>query len=155
MAEQGQVRPKRGGAVRLIVTAVFMLPVVAVLLPTCLVLVTGMVPTAVAYVMDRSRDKALAISIGLLNFCGTLPGIIDLWAERQAYEVATRIATDPFFWLMAYAAAGLGWLICLALPPVVATYYGAISRNRIQAIRRRQASLTEAWGKEVSGQAGQ
>ena len=151
MADETDTKSKGRGVGRMIVTAVFLLPVIGVLLPTCLVLLIGMLPTAVAFMIDRSRDKSLTITVGLLNFCGTLPGIIDLWSKAQAYDAAVAVATDPMSLLMAYAAAALGWLVFFALPPVVGTFYSVVTRQRIHAIQRRQVVLIDSWGEEVAG----
>ena len=151
MADETGEKSKGRGMGRMIVTAVFLLPVIGVLLPTCLVLLVGMLPTAVAYMIDRGRDKCLTITVGLLNFCGNLPGVIDLWSNAQAYDAAVAVATDPMSLLMAYAAAALGWMISFALPPVVGTFYGVVTHHRIHAIQRRQVVLVESWGEEVAG----
>src|SRR3546814_11322315 len=45
-------------------------------------------PTWVAYITDRSRDKHLGIAVGMLNFAGTLPAIIDLWTRGQSHQTA-------------------------------------------------------------------
>src|SRR3546814_226432 len=64
-----------------IVALVILFPFAAVLLPTTLVFSVMMAPTWVAYITDRSRDKHLGITVGMLNFAGTLPAIIDLWTQ--------------------------------------------------------------------------
>ncbi len=159
MARQGQpakaAESKRngGGSTRLIVTAVLLLPVVAVLLPTCMVLLIYMAPTLVAYLIDRSREKYLAITVGLLNFCGMLPAQAELWRHGQSYDAAMDIAIDPILWLIAYGAAAVGWVVYLILPPILANYYGITTDARIRSLRRRQQLLVETWGEEVAGEA--
>ncbi|MFQ5775918.1 MAG: hypothetical protein ACE5GS_15460 [Kiloniellaceae bacterium] len=150
-AKPGKSAGKGGGNSRAVLTAILLLPVVAVLLPTCVVLLIGMAPTAVAYMVDRAREKHLAVTVGLINFCGTLPGVADLWREGQAYAAAERVATDALFWLTSYGAAAVGWLIYLALPLLLANYYAVTSGRRMEALRRRQAELIKAWGEEVAG----
>src|SRR3546814_1405531 len=50
-----------------IVALVILFPFAAVLLPTTLVFSVMMAPTWVAYITDRSRDKHLGITVGMLN----------------------------------------------------------------------------------------
>ncbi len=153
-AEQAQTgKPKRsgGGSGRFIVTGTLMLPVIAVLLPSCIVLAITMAPTIVAYLADRTREKYLAITVGLLNLCGTLPAETELWTHGQSYAAAFEIASDPFFWLMAYGAAAVGWTVYLMLPPILAHYYAITSNARVQSHRRKQRALIDAWGDEVAG----
>jgi len=63
----------QGGSGRTVLTVVLMIPVIAVLLPSCVVLLINMAPTAVAWMVDRARPRYLAITVGMLNFCGSLP----------------------------------------------------------------------------------
>lgn len=139
------------GAGRAVRTALLLLPIVAVLLPTCVVLLIGMMPTAVAAMVDRTRERFLAMTVGQLNFCGALPGVVDLWRAGQAYGKALEIVEDPYFWLMSYAAAGVGWLVYLTLPMVLTSYYGLATSRRVEALRRRQDNLVAVWGEEVAG----
>jgi hypothetical protein len=141
-----------GGSVRLIVTGVLMLPVVAILMPSCIVLAIDMAPTIVAYVVDRTREKYLAITVGLLNLCGALPAEVALWQRGQSYAAAMDIASDAFFWLMAYGAAAVGWVIYLMLPPMLRHYYGTTTQARLLSHRRKQQTLVETWGEEVAGE---
>ena len=93
MSENAQrEKAKGGGTGKLVVTGLFMLPVVAVLLPSCIVLVVNMVPTIVAYVVDRSHEKYLAITVGLLNICGALPSLVECNAWSRS---TTPIRTGP------------------------------------------------------------
>ncbi len=142
----------RGGSGRLIVTGVLMLPVIAVLMPSCIVLAIDMAPTAVAYVVDRTREKYLAITVGLLNVCGALPAEVALWQRGQTYAAAMDIASDALYWLMAYGAAAVGWAIYLVLPPMLGHYYGITSQARLQSHQRKQQALIDAWGDEVVGE---
>ncbi len=155
--QDGQAKPAKSGDGgkgngKLIVTGVLMLPVIALLMPSCIVLEINISPSFVAYAIDRTREKYLAITVGLLNFCGTLPAEVALWQRGQTYNAAMDIASDAFFWLVAYGAAALGWAIYLMIPPILGHYYGITSQARLQTHRRRQQALIEAWGEEVTGE---
>jgi hypothetical protein len=153
MAGQAQQdKQKGGGNGKLVMTGLLMLPVVAVLLPSFIVLTANMAPTVVAYVVDRSREKYLAITVGLLNICGTLPALAGLWQQDQSYAAALDIAGNPLHWLMAYGAAAIGWVIYLGLPPILGHYYGITSQARLLNHQRKQQILVEAWGDEVRGE---
>jgi hypothetical protein len=153
MAEQVRhEKAKGGGSGKLVMTGLLMLPVVVVLLPSCIVLTVNMVPTIVAYVIDKSREKYLAITVGLLNICGTLPALAGLWQQGQSYDAAFDIAANPLHWLMAYGAAAIGWAIYLGLPPILGHYYGITSHARLLNHQRKQQILVQAWGEEVRGE---
>ncbi len=142
----------RKGGGRTIMTGLLLLPVIAVLMPSCIVLAVGMLPTIVAYVVDRTAGKYLTITVALLNFCGTLPGLRDLWLMRQAYGEAARIAADPLHWLTSYGAAALGWIVYLAVPVILSMYYSGVTAHRMEGLKRAQANLVESWGPAVTPQ---
>ena len=152
MAEGAQQRKAKGGGGKPIVTGLLMLPVIAVLLPSCIVLAVSMAPTIVAFVVDRSREKYLAITVGLLNICGTLPALAELWQQDQSYAAAFDLSVDPFHWLMAYGAAAIGWVVYLGIPPILGHYYATTSQVRLHSHRQKQQKLVEAWGEEVRGE---
>jgi len=149
-SQQGQRQGKLSG--RTIGTAVLLLPAAAILMPSIILFGIGMLPTVVAYVIDRTGEKYQTITVGLLNVCGILPGLVRLWSDGQTYTSAIRIASDPFSLVIAYGAAAAGWSIYLALPLILAHYYAATTESRLRTLRRRQATLVEAWGDEIAGE---
>ncbi|WP_119168638.1 hypothetical protein [Algihabitans albus] len=130
--------------------AIFTLPILVVLLPSLLVLSVCLLPTLGAYVADRFRDKSLAITVGMLNFCGALPALGQLWSKGQTLAAAGEVLGDVFLWLLAYGAAGIGWILFTMMPPVVTTYLSLSGTARSQALRERQEKLIEIWGQEVA-----
>ncbi len=136
-----------------LVIGLLVVPVLAVLMPTLMVLGGAMMPTLVAYIVDRSRAKYLTVTVGLPNFCGALPLVVDLWTRGQSYAAAGDVLGGAEGVLIAYSAAGLGGLVFFSLTPLVASYYAQSSQTRIGNLRAAQETLVEAWGEEVaSGQ---
>ncbi|MGP1257060.1 MAG: hypothetical protein ACTS10_21765 [Kiloniellales bacterium] len=132
--------------------AIFALPILAVLLPSLMVLSVCLLPTLGAYVADRYRDKSLAITVGMLNFCGALPALGELWSQGQTMLAARAVLGDVFLWLLSYGAAGIGWLLFMMMPPLVTTYLGISGSTRAREMRERQEELVEIWGPEVADQ---
>ena len=129
---------------------VLLFPFAAVLLPTTLLFFVMMAPTWVAYITDRSREKKLAITVGMLNFTGTLPAIVELWARGQSHQTAMDMIGDVFIWAVAYGAAGAGWLIFAFMPTVVGSYYRMTTENRIKGLVKEQKALIAEWGHAVA-----
>ncbi len=154
MASQQEQQAKGKGKLsgRTIGTGVLLLPVIAVLMPSIILLGIGMAPTIVAYIVDRTSEKYQSITVGLLNVCGTLPALVRLWSDGQSYSSALQIAGDPFTMLVAYGAAGVGWAIYLAMPVILGHYYTTSTESRLHTLRARQNTLTEAWGDEIAGE---
>ena len=134
---------------------VLLFPFAAVLLPTTLLFFVMMAPTWVAYITDRSREKQLAITVGMLNFAGALPAIIGLWARGQNHQTAMDMIGDVFVWVVAYGAAFAGWLIFAFMPTVVGSYYRMTTDNRIKGLVKQQKALIAEWGHAVADGIGQ
>lgn len=126
------------------------LPLAALVLPSLMILAIGLVPSCVALIADRSRERYLAVTVALPNACGCLPALADLWALGQTYSNAQIVLSDPVGWAAAIGGAGVGWLIYLAAPSIAAVYYASAGRLREQALKRLQKTLIETWGEEIT-----
>ena len=133
-----------------VLALVILFPFAAVLLPTTLVFAVMMAPTVVAYFTDRSKEKRLGATVGMLNFAGTLPAIIELWSRGQSHPVAMDLIGDVFVWATAYGAAACGWVIFGFMPNLVGSYYRLTTENRIRALVKQQKALIAEWGYEVA-----
>src|SRR5512138_639351 len=133
-----------------VLALVMLFPFAAVLLPTTLLFFVMMAPTWVAYVTDRSKDKSLAVTVGMLNFAGTLPAIIDLWTRGQSHQTAMLLIGDVFVWVAAYGAAFAGWGIFGAMPTLVGSFYRMTTESRIKGLVKQQKALIAQWGQAVA-----
>jgi len=151
-APQGQRKARRRGPKTWVkvLALIILFPFAAVLLPTTLVFFTMMAPTWVAYMTDRSKEKHLAATVGMLNFAGTLPAIITLWTRGQNHPVAMDLIGDVFVWVVAYGAASCGWLIFGFMPTVVGSYFRMTTQNRIRGLVKQQKALIAEWGHAVA-----
>lgn len=131
-------------------TIALLVPAALVLLPTCILLAPAMLPTAVAFYVDRSRDKGLALSVGPLNLCGALFFLTELWRRGHNFQTAFSLLGDPLGWLAAFAGAALGWTIYLAMPLLVARIMAAKQQLRLTQLRASQKALVEEWGEAVA-----
>ena len=133
-----------------VVLAVVLAPFAGVLLPSLTLLLMGMLPTLAAAVAERSRDRHLVVTVGLINFCGCVPLLVELWSLGQSFHVIGTVISDAYGWLVAYSAAGLGWLIYLMMPPFVATYYKVVTEANLRTLKGTQRKLVETWGEEIA-----
>ena len=120
-------------------------------LPTVLVLITGMVPSFIAYATDRRREKYKTLSVGCMNLLGVLPLLTMLWTKDHSFDMAFSLFADPFNWLIVLGAAATGWTIFLIAPSVVAMFLSARIEISVDRLKRRQSKLIEEWGDGVSG----
>ena len=130
-------------------TAVILVLVSMVALPLVMLILVGMLPTLVAYVIDRTPQKNAAFCVGGMNLIGVFPYVIDLW-DDISFSLAINILTDVFAWAVMYGAAGFGWMLYSSLPPVIANILTAISQRRIAQLRSKQRRLIEEWGEDIA-----
>ena len=119
-------------------------------LPSLIVLTVGLLPTGVAFIVDRSDQKTGTFCVGGMNLCGVFPFVMKLWAGKHTTSAATEIISDVLSLLIMYAAAGFGWIIFLAIPPVVATFLSVVAQTRVKALRASQQEIVDEWGPEVA-----
>ena len=133
-----------------VLALVILFPFAAVLLPTTLVFFVMMAPTWVAYMTDRSRDKSLALTVGMLNGAGALPAIIELWTRGQSHQMAMFLISDVFVWVVADGAAFGGWMIFAFMPTLVGSFYRMTTDTRIKGLVKQQKALIAEWGHAVA-----
>jgi hypothetical protein len=145
--EKGNAPPKRRiGSVFLWILAA---AIVCAFYESIVLLTVGMIPTGIALVMDRSRHKDQARSVGYLNFAGCLPWAVDFWISGGNLNRVFEIVGDPLILAVMYAAAATGWALCFIIRPFVSAYLAVAVDYREGQIRKRQEALVAEWGEEV------
>ena len=141
-------KKKKGGGLTLIL---LILPAALIVLPTTILFGIGMIPTIVAYVVDRDPDKSAPITVGGLNFCGCMPFAIDLWKHQHTIGAAAKIFADPLAWLVMYSAAAVGWGLYYGIPPLVAGMEVTRAEKRVEVLKQKKVALVQEWGPDVAG----
>lgn len=142
-------RRKRGG--NLWTFLLLIVPAALVVMATTVLFIIGMIPTAVAFVIDRDPEKPAPITVGALNFCGCLPFAIDLWMRGNTLAALGKMLTNPVSWLIMYGAAAVGWAFYFGIPPMVASAEVMRAEKRVAELRQKKAELVGSWGPEVAG----
>lgn len=110
----------------------------------------GMLPTLVAYLIDRSHLRSNTFCVGGMNFCGVFPYLLELWFKSHSINGAMVILTDMFSIAVMYFAAAFGWLMFIAIPPVVASVLSVVEQRQVVSLRAQQKKILEEWGKAVA-----
>jgi hypothetical protein len=110
----------------------------------------GMLPTVVAFIIDRSHQRANTVCVGAANVCGVFPYLLDLWLKQHSVMGALQILTDVFAIAVMYSAAAFGWLLFIAIPPIVASVLSVLAQHRVVHLRARQKKILEEWSKAVA-----
>jgi hypothetical protein len=128
----------------------FMFTVLLVSFPGIVILtVVGMLPSIVSFMIDRAPKKYNAFCVGGMNFAGVFPAIVELWQGANDIKAAMGIITDVFELTVMYAAAAFGWLIFMAIPPVVAALISVAAQQRIMQLRAKQREMINEWGQDI------
>lgn len=146
---QGKKQGKLGMTIGLLLLGV---PSLFFFLPTWVFLGLTMLPSIVAYVVDRTPYRYAWVSVAGLNFAGVAPYLMKLWFEAHSLNNAIHIASNPFDLVVMYGAAALGWLLHRSLPPVVGAWLDVTSQRRLTQLRATQRRLIGEWGEEVASE---
>ena len=149
---KGKAKPaRRGGseAVGLVVLsgAVLFLSVVA--LPVCVLLVVGMTPSIVAYIVDQTPRRTLTLTVAPLNLAGTAPYCMQLWFGVDTMHALGSFIGDVWVWLVMYLAAAFGWLLYFGMPVIVHFLLERSIDRRKARLVQIQKKLRAEWGEEV------
>lgn len=132
--------------------AIFCLMVTAgIFFPSTLLLCGCMIPTFVAALVDNNPQRTAWITVGCMNFAGTVPAWFTLWENGQRLDKAFELLMQAGTLIVAYGAAGAGWLIYLNVTPFVAGLLAMKGEKRLKDIEKRQKELIRKWGREVTG----
>lgn len=132
---------------------VILLSIVLLKFPeSILVLFIGILPTMVAFVVDKSSGKYATFCVGSMNVTGIFPAIYALWTGKNNMSQAIQIITDVFDLVIMYGAAGIGWILYIIIPTGVSALLTIIGQRRISRLRNRQRELILEWGKDIAEQ---
>ena len=119
-------------------------------MPTVLLIFFGLMPSIVAMVIDRTEGRYATFCVLGMNLSGLLPFLTDVWFQVHTTDMAIQIMTNVFNLLIIYGSAGFGWMLYMALPPVITTFLSAMSQRRVAVLREKQAQIIEEWGESVT-----
>jgi len=152
--DKKQGAPKKPRANQSLIWTVIIAGVLVVTaLPTLILVFFGLLPTLVAFIIDRSPGKATTFCVGGMNFCGLLPWLLDLWAGANTISSAMVIMTNAFALLVIFGAAAVGWALYMTIPQIVVSVLTVTSQHKVAGLRAEQKSMIEEWGAEVVPQA--
>lgn len=154
MAKKSGPQKQRRATLTPVWLSVIFALLVIVSLPTVMVLFFGMLPTIVAYIVDRTEEKYSTFCVGGMNFSGVFDYLLDLWGGRHSLSGAVDVLTDVWALLVMYGSASFGWLVFNIVPPLVAAILTVMAQRRVAQLRTMQRQLIEEWGEEVANPGG-
>lgn len=135
---------------KLILWSVVFVGVMFVFTGPVILIVVGMAPTLVAFLIDRTPKKYAAFSMGGMNFAGVFPWLMKLNFVTGGVKEAIAVTFNPFNMIVMYGAAAFGWMIYQTVPPIVAAMIAVNAQHRIAQLRGRQKELIKEWGDAIA-----
>ena len=141
--------PTRRGDGPNILLLLLLAPAVLLMMPTSALLAAGLLPTFVAYIIDRDPEKSATMTVGAMNLCGVTPFIVRLWQNGHEMGVSMRMLADPGTWLVMFGSAAVGWLMYFFIPQIVAAFTGMRNEARIKELEEMRSALIADWGTDI------
>jgi hypothetical protein len=120
-------------------------------LPTTLLLCVGMMPTVAAYLIDKTKQRLKAMTVGCLNFAACFPYWLDLLSTNHTIDKAWEIIT-PMSMSIMYSGAIAGYVVEWGVSLVVAVLMVQQAKAKLRSIKRQKERMVDRWGVEVTGQ---
>jgi len=149
MAKPAGRAARRSASATVAIALVTLLAVTA--LPLCILLLTGLVPSMVAALVDRYRAKYLTRTVGFMNLAGLTPLVVQLWGAGHTMVGLADILSRPINWLTMYGAAGIGWVLFLGMPSLARVFVDIRADQLQRDLNTRATGLVREWGEEVTG----
>jgi hypothetical protein len=127
-------------------------PVVAMAtaLPFCLLFAAGMLPSAVAAFVDREPRRYFTFTVTILNLAGMVTPVLALLKVGVNVPGVLQVFADGRNGIIAYSAAGIGWLLYLAMPSVGRVIVDYRAEREERRLARRTEQLVADWGHEIT-----
>ncbi|MGE5547335.1 MAG: acyl-CoA synthetase [Solirubrobacterales bacterium] len=119
-------------------------------LPTVTLLFFTMLPTMGAWASEKGAHKYAWLCVGGLNFAGVIPFLFQLWFGVHTLDEALNMLSHADVLLWAYGTSAIGWLLYMAMPPMVSSWLSFTTEHRVASLKAAQKKLIEDWGDEVA-----
>ncbi len=114
-------------------------------------LLLALLPTFVAYYVDRSKGRPAFKVVAACNIAAVLPVIepmIKAGLKFKHYDVSS-VLHDPSTWLFVYTGAAIGWCL-IYLCRFIARFVVTVAYEyNINALEHMQKRLVEEWGHQI------
>lgn len=116
-----------------------------------ILLFIGMIPTIVSAAVDRSKFHLRTWTVGVMNFAGCVPFMLEVWKKGATIELSLNYISQPRTIVVMFAAAAMGYVIDWAVTNLVASVMIQRGKSRQKDIDKQQKDLIQRWGPEITG----
>ncbi len=141
---------KRGGGWIIFLMIITSIAMILTLQMTYVLFVIGVIPSFVAYYIDRTHNRSLFHTVMPCNLSGVLPFIAQLAVGGNQSSQLQSMLGDLSVMLMMYVSAGFGWIVYYASPHLASLIINTINSRQISSLQNSQSRLMSEWGNEVT-----
>ncbi len=148
-AGMGRARRSIGSPIGNLLILCLLLMIGVASFPSLLLFCFGMLPSGVAYVIDRNRRWALTFTVFMPNLAATGIFLTRLLMDGASVNGVMDMMSNPYVWCLIYMSAGMGWAIYFSMPMLVTS--AKEYRLDLQRAGYEDAlkALREEWGEEI------
>jgi hypothetical protein len=150
-ARKAPARRGRGFGGALIVMVLVGAVLVVTALPLCVLLLAGLLPSAVAAMVDRHPRRYLTAVVAISNLAGLVLPALALVKLGMSLAGAQQVLLDPRNWLIMYGAAGIGWVLSAVMQALARILLGIRDDREGRRLTKEAARLVDEWGSQVGG----
>ena len=144
-------KKKSGGRMAMPLIIVFSLVAIVFIQVTYIFLPVGMLPSIVAYIVDRRPGKLAFQAVATFNLSGMLPYLGELiFIHHNSPSAVQQMMGTGIVWLKIYSVAAMGWIMIFILPYLTNALLRGIYSGRVMRLEMVQKKLIKKWGQEVS-----
>lgn len=119
--------------------------------PTMLVLLSGMIPSIVAALLNTRRGNSNLPAMIALNLAGVIPVLGILWQRGGSFDQAFYLLADAYMWLAMFGGAGIAMFLTWSVPVCVYAIYDVQAKSSVRKLLKQRQKLVEEWGNQVAG----
>ena len=151
--EKSAEEKKSGGRFSLPLIIIFSIVAIVFIQVTYIFLLVGMLPSIVAYIVDRRQGKLAFQAVATFNLAGMLPYLGELiFAHGNSPSAVQQLMGTGVVWLKIYSAAAMGWIMIFILPYLTNYLLRGIYSGRVMRLEMIQKKLIKKWGAEVASE---
>ncbi|NDF12473.1 MAG: hypothetical protein EB060_06655 [Proteobacteria bacterium] len=113
------------------------------------IVIMGLLPGIVAYILDRRKGKAASRTIMGFNLAGLLPQVISVLTSPSPNALAREMMSNPFTWFWVYLFACFGWVVIHLVPQIAYLFLSLKAEYTVKRMRSQQEKLIKEWGEEI------
>lgn len=152
MAEETENKSKKRKGMGMMMKLIILLVSLALCVfirQTFLFLIIALLPSVVAYLVDRSERRMAFQSVLACNLAGTMPFLSGMLKQGNSQAVVQTAMADMTTWFIIYSAAAIGWCMLWLWPHVAYFWLNMLAMKEIFRLELAQKKLLDEWGPEL------